>query len=63
MADELGNFALLAALEDDRFEPLSKAELPHLSVTVSLLENFCDKSNDLEAWEVGVNGVQIEFTL
>ena len=63
VADELGNFALLAALEDDRFEPLSKAELPRLSVTVSLLENFCDKSNDLEAWEVGVNGVQIEFTL
>ena len=57
VADEVGNFALLAALDDDRFDPLTKAELPRLSVTVSLLENFCEKSNDLEAWEVGVNGV------
>lgn len=36
----LGQYALISAFQDDRFEPIEKKELPLLSVGVSLLVNF-----------------------
>lgn len=57
----LGEYALLAALEDDRFEPITTRELPLLTVAVSLLVNFSDKPlrNPLK-WTVGKHGVDME---
>ena len=36
----LPRYALISALEDDRFDPIELAELSHLSVGVSFLVNF-----------------------
>lgn len=36
----LGKYALISALQDDRFDPISIKELPKLTACVSLLVNF-----------------------
>ena len=51
---------MLSAFEDDRFDPIAKDEIPKLSVTVSILENF-EVIEDLYDWTVGTHGVEIEF--
>jgi uncharacterized protein (TIGR00296 family) len=58
----IGEYALLAALKDRRFDPIRPEELPHLRVGVSLLVNYepCDHIHD---WEVGVHGILINFTV
>ena len=56
----LGKYALISALADDRFEPVEKKEVPHLSVGVSLLVNFTEIEDSLN-WEVGKHGIEIEF--
>lgn len=56
----LGEHAIISALEDDRFDPVTLEEVAKLSVTLSLLENFEEISDPLN-WEVGKHGVEIEF--
>ena len=58
LCDNLCQYALLAALEDDRFEPISCSEVPHLQVCVSLLCNFTKRDTHLD-WTIGVHGVSI----
>ena len=36
----LPQYALISALQDSRFDPISSREVPHLKVSVSLLTNF-----------------------
>jgi uncharacterized protein (TIGR00296 family) len=38
--DTLPKYALISALKDTRFQPISAQELPYLNVSVSLLVNF-----------------------
>ena len=52
----LSRYALISALQDSRFDPISKSELHELSVGVSLLVNFTKISDPL-AWEVGKHGI------
>ncbi|CDW90028.1 UNKNOWN [Stylonychia lemnae] len=56
----LGQYSLISALQDDRFDPISKAEVPELQVGVSLLVNFTSIQDPL-AWEVGKHGIEISF--
>ena len=50
----LGEHAIISALEDDRFDPVTLEEVAKLSVTLSLLENFEEISiSDPLDWEVG----------
>lgn len=56
----MGKYSLISALQDDRFDPISRSELPELQVGVSLLVNFTEIKNPLE-WEVGKHGIEIEF--
>ncbi len=56
----LKNFALVAALKDSRFSPISEKEIPNLNCGVSLLINFED-AKDCYDWEVGKHGIQIFF--
>ena len=56
----LKNFALVAALKDSRFSPISEKEIPNLNCGVSLLINFED-AKDCYDWEVGKHGIQISF--
>ena len=56
----LKEFALTAALEDDRFPPISQKEIKNLNVGISLLINF-EKAKDCWDWEIGKHGIEINF--
>ena len=57
----LSSYALISALQDTRFDPITKRELPNLEVCVTLLTDFedCDDAMD---WELGTHGLRISFT-
>ena len=56
----LNEFTLNAAFGDPRFSPIKLEEVPSLNVGISLLVNFQDRK-DIYDWEVGKNGIEIEF--
>ena len=56
----LKKYALIAALEDDRFPPISEKEISKLNCSVSLLVNF-EEAKDCYDWEIGKHGIQIKF--
>ena len=56
----LREYALISSLRDRRFDPISEAEVPRLSVTVSLLTNY-EHARDVYDWEVGVHGIILSF--
>jgi AMME syndrome candidate gene 1 protein len=57
----LGKYALISALQDDRFDPVTLEEVKILNVGVSLLVNFQEGKKALE-WEVGKHGIVIDAT-
>ena len=61
--NNLKEFALVSAFEDDRFKPITKKELKDLHVSLSLLVRFSKVplKNPLD-WKVGKHGVQLELT-
>ncbi|KAK1925210.1 AMMECR1 domain-containing protein [Papiliotrema laurentii] len=60
LAKGLRQYALVSALEDHRFSPIAATELPHLSVSVSILTPFTPIPDPL-AWVPGVHGIHITF--
>ncbi|KAI1763515.1 AMMECR1 domain-containing protein [Hypoxylon sp. FL1150] len=58
--DGLSSYAITSAINDMRFDPISKRELPSLEVAVTLLTDFedCDDAMD---WEIGTHGLRISF--
>ncbi|KAI8127848.1 hypothetical protein CVS40_2106 [Lucilia cuprina] len=56
----LREYALTSALKDSRFAPISRDELPKLTVSVSILQNFEEANGHLD-WTLGVHGIRIEF--
>jgi uncharacterized protein (TIGR00296 family) len=56
----VGEYALISALRDRRFNPVQLSELPSLRVSVSLLVQYevCENVHD---WTVGVHGILIKF--
>lgn len=56
----ISEYALIAALEDHRFDPIRLSEVPGLSVGVSLLVNF-ENADHARDWEVGKHGIRISF--
>ena len=57
----LSSYAVTSAVQDSRFDPISKRELPTLECAVTLLTDFedCDDAMD---WELGTHGIRISFT-
>lgn len=53
-------FSLTAALEDSRFPPIRKSELPSLKVHVTLLANFTPIKT-WDSWKVGEHGLKIHI--
>ncbi|SGZ53594.1 CIC11C00000001987 [Sungouiella intermedia] len=51
----------LSAFEDPRFPAISSSELPLLSVSVTLLDNF-EPIDDPNDWEIGVHGLKVKFS-
>ncbi|EPE05225.1 ammecr1 family protein [Ophiostoma piceae UAMH 11346] len=56
----LSTYALTAALDDTRFRPIAKRELPRLQVAVTLLTDF-EPARDALDWELGKHGLRISF--
>lgn len=56
----LKEYALTSALKDTRFDPITREELPKLSVSVSILQGFEEADGHLD-WTLGVHGIRIEF--
>jgi len=57
----LQTYALVSALEDHRFRPISTREIPSLECKVTLLTDFED-APDKMAWEIGTHGIRISFS-
>uniref|UniRef100_A0A336M9U5 CSON011986 protein n=1 Tax=Culicoides sonorensis TaxID=179676 RepID=A0A336M9U5_CULSO len=57
----LREYAITSALKDSRFSPITRDELPRLTVSVSILQDFEDARGHLD-WQIGVHGIRIEFT-
>lgn len=56
----LSRYAVVSALQDDRFEPVSLSEIGDLHVNVSLLTSF-EEISDCYDWIVGMHGIEIEL--
>jgi uncharacterized protein (TIGR00296 family) len=56
----LKEYALISALKDSRFSPISKHEIPHLECSVNLLNHFEDCEHAWD-WEIGKHGVIVNF--
>ncbi|KAK4143082.1 AMMECR1 domain-containing protein [Dichotomopilus funicola] len=56
----LSSYAIISALEDTRFHPISTRELPSLEVAVTLLTDFEDADDEMD-WELGTHGLRISF--
>ncbi|KAK4160116.1 AMMECR1 domain-containing protein [Cladorrhinum sp. PSN259] len=56
----LSSYALISALQDMRFNPITLKELPLLQVAVTLLTNF-EEASDAMDWELGKHGIRISF--
>ena len=56
----LNSYAQLSAFKDTRFDPISKQELQHLQVGVSLLTDF-EQASSWNDFEIGKHGIRIKF--
>ncbi|CEP61793.1 uncharacterized protein LALA0_S04e00848g [Lachancea lanzarotensis] len=58
-------YSLIAALQDHRFPPITKKELPTLTCSCNILHSFhtifSDKKGDIFDWELGVHGIELTF--
>ncbi|KAI1654371.1 AMMECR1 domain-containing protein [Daldinia decipiens] len=57
----LSSYAITSAINDMRFDPVSKRELPSLEVAVTLLTDFEDCEDSMD-WELGTHGLRISFS-
>lgn len=60
LSSGLPSYALTSALQDTRFHPIRRDELPSLQVAVTLLTDF-EPANDAMDWELGKHGLRISF--
>ncbi|CZT39957.1 related to ammecr1 protein [Rhynchosporium secalis] len=60
LSSGLESYTLISALQDTRFSPISKSELPSLEVSVTLLTDFEDTEDQMD-WDLGTHGLKITF--
>ncbi|KAL7910947.1 AMMECR1 domain-containing protein [Trichoderma velutinum] len=60
LSEGIHEYALISALQDTRFHPISKRELPTLQAAVTLLTDF-EEADDAHDWEIGTHGIRISF--
>ncbi|KAH6606007.1 hypothetical protein Trco_005160 [Trichoderma cornu-damae] len=61
LSEGIHEYALISALQDTRFRPISKRELPSLQAAVTLLTDF-EEADDTHDWEIGTHGIRISFS-
>lgn len=57
----IAQYALISAFEDSRFPPVRVSELPRMSVSITLLDNFISISDPTD-WKIGLHGLKVLFT-
>lgn len=62
LVEAMRELALTSAIQDRRFPPISKHELPFLRVGVSLLVQY-EECADCFDWYVGTHGIMISFSM
>lgn len=62
LATDVAEYAMISALRDRRFPPISLEEIPLLRVSVSLLVDY-EYCKDVYDWTIGVHGILIKFTV
>ncbi|KAK3179641.1 hypothetical protein K4F52_008972 [Lecanicillium sp. MT-2017a] len=60
LAEGIPEYAVISALQDTRFPPVSRRELPSLRVSVTLLTDF-EEAADPWDWDIGVHGIRLSF--
>lgn len=61
LEQNLRNFTLISALEDNRFKPVNNVEeLPNFEMSCSLIKEFEEAKDPLD-WELGKHGVYVMF--
>ena len=60
LSSGVSEYALISALHDTRFPPISSRELPRLQACVTLLTDF-EQVDDPYDWVVGTHGVKLSF--
>ncbi|KAI9845053.1 MAG: hypothetical protein M1838_001910 [Thelocarpon superellum] len=60
VGDGLRSYALTSAFSDSRFAPITRQELPHLEVGVTLLTDF-EHAATPTSWDLGTHGLRISF--
>lgn len=58
----VSEYALISAMEDSRFPPISARELSMLSVSVTILTDF-EPITDCEDWNIGEHGLKVQFQI
>ncbi|POR31590.1 AMME syndrome candidate [Tolypocladium paradoxum] len=53
-------YAVISAVHDSRFPPISRDELPTLQAAVTLLTDF-EELDDPYDWEIGTHGIRLSF--
>ncbi|CAF4846315.1 unnamed protein product [Pieris macdunnoughi] len=56
----LREYAITSAFKDSRFSPITRDEVPRLTVSVSILQHFEEAEHYLD-WKLGKHGIRIEF--
>jgi AMME syndrome candidate gene 1 protein len=56
----LPEYAVISAMHDSRFPPVSRSELPTLQAAVTLLTDF-EEVEDPFDWDIGVHGIRLSF--
>jgi uncharacterized protein (TIGR00296 family) len=62
LVDAVGEYAVISALKDRRFRPITIPEISSLRVSVSLLVQY-ETCSDAYDWTVGVHGIMIKFVV
>lgn len=60
LSSAVAEYAIISAIHDSRFSPISKRELPTLQAAVTLLTDF-EAVADPYDWELGTHGVRLSF--
>ena len=60
LAVGLAEYAVISAIHDSRFRPVSRSELPSLQAAVTLLTDFEEVENPFD-WDIGVHGIRLSF--
>lgn len=56
----IADYAVISAVNDSRFPPVTRAELPELQAAVTLLTDFEDV-DDAYDWDIGTHGIRLSF--